>query len=98
MGIDADFKFNIPVDADFPDSVVIERDSGDTREYIHPDILHATEDSLGTALGVISELICLNDLKDRLEKEWWERAQMILKAENYERVNPLQKGGNDSES
>lgn len=36
MGIDANFKFNIPRDADFPDDITIERDPGEERVYLHP--------------------------------------------------------------
>ena len=50
MGIDADFRFSIPQDADFPDDITAERDSGETRIYVHPGIFAETEKELKAAL------------------------------------------------
>ena len=54
MGIDADFWFTIPPDADFPDDVTVERAEdnapGDTRTYFHQGILSETEKELKAAL------------------------------------------------
>ncbi len=54
MGIDADFWFTIPPDADFPDDVTVERAEdnapGDTRTYFHQGILSETEKDLKAAL------------------------------------------------
>lgn len=44
--IDADFRMNIPQDADFPDGITVERDPKETLEYLHPGILSETEKEL----------------------------------------------------
>ncbi len=57
MGIDADFKMSIPQDADFPDGITVERDPGETREYVHPGVLSETEKDVArlTAEGAVKD-------------------------------------------
>ena len=50
MGIDADFRYQIPQDADFPDDITAERDPDETRVYTHPGILSEIENELKAAL------------------------------------------------
>ena len=54
MGIDADFWFSIPDDADFPDDVTIERD-GDTETYFHRGIVFETEKDLKAARDALEQ-------------------------------------------